>query len=499
MTGKKIREYVDFEIRIDPKEERQGYPVSASGPAGNAVRDLFVVNEQELRSHRLRIEEIILWRGLTRKASPEMELARSLGAKLFEALPEPVRDRYSDSLNLARRDNKGLRVKLRIDPRATELLGLPWEFLYDGRRGQFIGLGKNTPLVRYVPLPYPPEPFRVTSPLHILVLIANPADCPVPGVQEEKRRIVSALQPLKDTGLVEFEIVEGKDTFAVLRSRLRQLEVNVLHFIGHGEFDEDAEAGSLLFEDEAGVSRPATAEQIRAVVGDEPSVRLVVLNACEGAQLAKTDAFTGVAMALVQSGIPAVMAMQFEITGPAAVAFSREFYESVADGYPVDAAVTQGRIAVFTELGTVEWGTPVLFMRAPDGVIFEVAEAPFEVAETPKEPYPPPSSKPVRLVCRSPRAWHAKQVYVAGEFNDWLRAEEGTIRPTTWEKERFGMEKHTKEGKVHWEKEIWILPGEWHFKFVADGNRWIHWYEDSGYQRGSDAAGGPNYRVFVEP
>ena len=87
------------------------------------------------------------------------------------------------------------------------------------------------------------------------------------------------------------------------------------------------------------------------------------------------DAFSSVAGALLRRGIPSVLAMQFPITNPAAVEFSRTFYEGLADGLPVDAAVTEARHAVrMTMPGTLEWGTPVLYLRSADGAIFDLPE-----------------------------------------------------------------------------------------------------------------------------
>jgi formylglycine-generating enzyme required for sulfatase activity len=62
--------------------------------------------------------------------------------------------------------------------------------------------------------------------------------------------------------------------------------------------------------------------------------------------------------------------MQFEITDAASIAFSRGFYGALAEGTPVDAAVTHARLAIFAEDNDTEWGTPALYLRAPNGVIF---------------------------------------------------------------------------------------------------------------------------------
>ena len=50
--------------------------------------------------------------------------------------------------------------------------------------------------------------------------------------------------------------------------------------------------------------------------------------------------------------------MQFEITDGAAITFSHSLYEAVADGYPLDAAMAEGRKAVHNQPNPVEWATP---------------------------------------------------------------------------------------------------------------------------------------------
>ena len=105
---------------------------------------------------------------------------------------------------------------------------------------------------------------------------------------------------------------------------------------------------------------------------DHESLRVAILNACEGARTSRTDPFAGSAQSLVQQGIPAVIAMQFEIANDVAGRFAHEFYGALADGYPIDASLTEARKSIFAAGREVEWGTPVLYLRAPDGRIFDI-------------------------------------------------------------------------------------------------------------------------------
>ncbi|MCG8423789.1 MAG: SUMF1/EgtB/PvdO family nonheme iron enzyme, partial [Proteobacteria bacterium] len=105
------------------------------------------------------------------------------------------------------------------------------------------------------------------------------------------------------------------------------------------------------------------------------TLRLAVLNACEGARISQADPYAGVATSLIKQGVPAVIAMQFEITDTAALAFADELYSALVDGLPVDAAVADARTAIYALPSDIEWGTPVLYMRAKDGVLFDAVES----------------------------------------------------------------------------------------------------------------------------
>src|SRR5262249_26982187 len=105
--------------------------------------------------------------------------------------------------------------------------------------------------------------------------------------------------------------------------------------------------GLLVLCDDAGKGRPVAAENLGFILHDHRSLRLVVLNACEGSRASRADPFAGVAQTLIQQGVPAVITMQFEITDQAAITFADEFYAAVADGHPVDAALANARKAIF--------------------------------------------------------------------------------------------------------------------------------------------------------
>jgi hypothetical protein len=91
----------------------------------------------------------------------------------------------------------------------------------------------------------------------------------------------------------------------------------------------------------------------------------------------------GVAQSLIQQGLPAAVAMQFEITDQAAIIFAHELYGAVADGYPLDAALAEARRAIRNDGNPTEWATPVLYSRAPDGPLFDLPEGAMPIPAPP--------------------------------------------------------------------------------------------------------------------
>jgi len=374
-------EFTDFELRIG-RGSRKKYPVWViRSPAGEASGTFTMpFSAGKVESIKAIIELAMLRSRERTRAALESELReiKTFGGELFEALFQgPVRSCYESSFRMAISQNKGLRIKLRIEP--PELASLPWEFLYDKRTHRFLSLSIRTVLVRYIETPYTAQPLLVQPPLRLLVVISSPINYPDLDVEREKRRILQALGPREEQGILSIEFLENA-TLPALQNRLRESEYHILHFIGHGGFDEDANEGVLILEDEWKRGRRVRGEYLGRLLGDHFSLRLVILNACEGGRTAPREVgpyepFPGVAETLIHEGIPAVVAMQFPVTDEAAITFSRELYEALADNWPVDAAVAEARKRIeYTLRNTVEWAAPVLHMRAPDGVIFQVPQ-----------------------------------------------------------------------------------------------------------------------------
>lgn len=362
--------YLNFDLLIEPVGQGLYRARVIDSPAGHASFDFQLpFTDQDLEVLMLRVGRAR--RGIRRRESPELQAAKNFGGKLFDSVfGGDVRAVFRSSYDAANRDDVGLRVRIRVN-NAPELADLPWEFLYNPSLNRFITLSARTPLVRYIELPETVRPLRVAPPLRVLVMISNPNDYERLDTDKEWHNLNSALEDLQTRNLIKLEQLD-QATLGALRRKLRQTTYNIFHFIGHGGFDEHAQDGVLVLEDELGHGKQVSGQMLGAMLSDHKSLRLAILNSCEGARSSKVDPFAGVAQSLIQQGIPAVIAMQFEITDEAAITFSHEFYTALTDGYPVDAALAEARAAIFAQINDLEWGTPVLNSRAADGVIFSV-------------------------------------------------------------------------------------------------------------------------------
>jgi len=360
------REYLNFDLVIEPIGDKYRARVINS-PSGQATVEF------NKPFSALELENFVLRMGQSRSGvrridSPEMQAAKGLGRHLFTTVfSGEVNSCYLRSVDQVRSQNKGLRVRLHIN--VPEFNNLPWEFLYDPQFDRFVTLSEITPIIRYLELPYTTRALPIHAPLKILVLISSPEEYPKLDVQKEWEMLNQALKPLLDRKSVVLERLEHP-TLGALQKTLRKEKVHIFHFIGHGKYFEDKQDGMLLLEDEKGRGRPTSGQYLGTILQDHYPLRLVVLNACEGARTSAEDPYAGVAQTLVRQGIHAVLAMQFVIFEDAAITFAKEFYSAIVDNYPVDAALSEARKAIFTSNNDVEWGTPVLFMRTPDGVLF---------------------------------------------------------------------------------------------------------------------------------
>jgi CHAT domain-containing protein/WD40 domain-containing protein len=364
----------DFRVEIGAGGPKS-YEIVLRAPDGGeaSVTMRLPLTEKRLAELAARVPDAVLMSSAGYAGPPDVDQpVRQLGTLLFDALfGETGRGILTASRNQAAAEGQLLRLVLQIRP--AELARLPWEFMFDSHEEQYVGL--SAPMIRYPQVLKPVKPMRVNPPLRILGMVARPSDQGQLATDEEVVRLEGALSELVRDGLIELGWVAGQ-TWRDLRDAVWDGPWHVFHFIGHGGVDPAGNDGSLALATDDGGTYYLGADDAAWLLGEHYPLRLVVLNACDTDRAGLAGPFSGLARTLIRRGTPAVLAMQNEITDRAALEFSRTFYTALAGLQPVDVAAMHARQAVRLGLpGSLEWGTPVLYMRSGDGRLFDPADA----------------------------------------------------------------------------------------------------------------------------
>ena len=291
-------------------------------------------------------------------------LLAEIGSRLFSEL---IREHVRDLWGQARSDlDDGGRLRVRLILHPPAVAALPWETLHDPRRNQSFGADTMISLVRtqnLVSYVARPRALEATLPLTVLLVSVETADGL--AVHKESGQIRSAVAGLS-SGRVQLDQLDGRVTVQQIQERLLTIRPDILHIVGHGNED-----GLLLWADDA----PAlvSAATLRAVLQQAESVKLVFLNACLAGRVDSTRPFAGIAHQLLQSGLPAAIAMRYEILDRSAVTFAGSVYKALVTGAcrgHVDAAVSMARNNLYiNDPNCVDYATPILWLNAESGRI----------------------------------------------------------------------------------------------------------------------------------
>jgi len=355
-----VRQYDDFDLQVRPFQDGDFEAAVLRSPAGEA-RQPFTLPQSpaEMAALLPEIEAAIAGGNDSGVAQ-----AMRFGAMLFTALfTGKLLQLFDQSLSHAQSRGRDLRIRLRVldDPL---LAALPWELLYDTREQRFIALRPDVVLTRTVEAQQPARDLAMAPPLRVLAMASQPSDMAALDLDRERAQLERSLARL-GAG-VELRWVDGQ-SWRALHDALQQADWHVFHFLGHGLFDRTAGSGALAFAGDDGLAELHTAEELSRLLGDHDALRLVVLNACEGAQDGGSQMDAGIAQQLVRAGVPAVVAMQGPIRDTHAAELTRSFYGALGNGLAIDAAFAEARKALsLAAPGALAWAVPVLVMRSGD-------------------------------------------------------------------------------------------------------------------------------------
>lgn len=259
-------------------------------------------------------------------------------------------------------------VRLMIPKDAHELKSVPWEAACNADETLgFWGTSRNILPVRGVMSSDPWLPREVRGAVRVLAIAPTGAA----GIDNLKL----ALDERIKTGEVEWlePIVGSAATLKAFPQQVRMRQTpHIVHFLGHGGTMNGLPALRLADEDDEEKWLPVEVFAQHLQNSFSGTLRLVVLEACEGA---KSGAFASAAEILAKAGADAVVAHLWPVRADAAQTCSTELYRALtADGADGDIAIAMNtaRLSLLTtyEL-TAETHSPVLYLRGPHGKIFD--------------------------------------------------------------------------------------------------------------------------------
>lgn len=349
----------------------------------------------------------------------------AFGTDLFATLFQgDVRRLYDE----ARSRQHGRKLDFVFTSMVSWIAEKPWEFAYDASRRSFLAT-EDIHFVRNVLTAIPADviPPRA-GPLRILVASAQPVGFGSLSVQQELEVIRRGFDPLIDAGLAEVEVL-ARATPRSIHARLSTGSFTIVHFIGHGVFDEKTQEGSLVFEDAGGGEYRLGERSVREIFCQR-GVTLVFLNACQTGSGGRADFNKGVAQSLVAHGLPALVANQYSVLDSSATHFAQHFYWALAQGMTIGQAAREARIAVNYSLQgeMIDWAVPVVYARDPNMTLSVRPHGLTELA-------------PARLRAPSRRALAPRPVEVAvWDIDNVFPSLKNTLERLTAAQDQFGFE-----------------------------------------------------------
>jgi len=295
------------------------------------------------------------------------------GKALFEALFD---ERVAQRLFNAFQDETDNRL-LTISARHPEILSLPWELLRDPNGTYLFNENPRVSIRRRLAgAGGGRKPFQVQTKqrLRLLLVISRPKGAPFINPRADA---IALLEALANTAAVEVEFLRPA-TLDNLIKRLenqRQPPIDIVHFDGHGHFDENT--GYLLFE-KAGQKDLIAAEKLGDLLHRQ-SISLMVLSACQSAKMGE-DAMGSVAARLTHAGIPTVLAMTHSVLVETMRQLFAAFYQNLIDNQGMGEALDNARRQLYLSpergqrqrgagritLELQDWFVPVLYQAGQD-------------------------------------------------------------------------------------------------------------------------------------
>jgi hypothetical protein len=265
-----------------------------------------------------------------------------------------------------------------VTPR--EYLRAPFELLRTGRDYLVLEFPvfraiSNAFSVRSGLSPMLVEDLRLRNmPLRVLLVASDPSGAIRSEVIQEIESIVQIFQDMQRGLKVQVEV----DTFWAEDATIERLQdalsgcpYHMFHFAGHSSWNPDnPEQSALLVSDGRGAKSKITAAQLATWLRNS-ELRLCFLSSCEGTQsdterrLLRQD-FLGLADALIQAGVSAVLGFRWPVSSGGALHFAQGFYQAFLGkaNFNAEQAVLLARRKVMEQnRDDLTWLSPILIAQ----------------------------------------------------------------------------------------------------------------------------------------
>lgn len=219
--------------------------------------------------------------------------------------------------------------------------------------------------------------------MRILLVISSPQGDGLTKIDDKETTPV--LEQIRNIRGAEIGDIVKDPTLSELSDAIKKRIPHIVHFIGHGREGELALVKSSD-EDDYDETIASNIPQTRWInskafrnLFSTPKPRLIFLHACKGAVATSQEGFSSIARELAYAEIPAVVAMQYNISNRDAGKFAKRFYEELANGRDIDEAVKEGRLElgqVYPQWAHPRFGTPVVYMQSNSAMVLPTNEEP---------------------------------------------------------------------------------------------------------------------------
>jgi hypothetical protein len=306
----------------------------------------------------------------------------ALTSQLFA--DDSVKSSFAQVIASAQSLNTPLRIRLLIGPSAPELQTLLWETLRDPLDGSPLCTNQNILFSRYLSsLDWRPVRLRPKDQLKALVVASNPSNLSSFGLDPvdipgELNRALTALGDIQ-TLTIPDQSGSLKPTINNVIQHLQNETADILYLVCHGVFAKDE--SWIWLEDQEGKAARISGSELVTRLKELPSrPRLIVLASCQsaGKEISaispELSSKTGGPLAalgprLAEAGIPAVIAMQGNISMQTITAFMPIFFKELQLDGQIDRAMAAARGAVRHR---PDYWLPALFMRLKSGRVWYV-------------------------------------------------------------------------------------------------------------------------------